>query len=49
MTLIIEFKNVAKAYGDRLLFDNAAFSLPPGGIVGVVGPNGAEPRPPCSA
>ena len=39
--LVVEAENVSKAYGDRLLFENMAFSLPPGGIVGVIGPNGA--------
>lgn len=38
---VIEAKGVAKAYGDRLLFDNLNFMLPPNGIVGVIGPNGA--------
>jgi energy-dependent translational throttle protein EttA len=38
---VIEFKNVAKAYGDRVLFEDLTFSLPPAGIVGVIGPNGA--------
>jgi len=38
---VIEFKNVSKAFGDRLLIDNLSFSLPPGAIVGVIGPNGA--------
>ena len=38
---VIEAKNVAKAYGDKLLFDNLNFTLPPNGIVGVIGPNGA--------
>ncbi len=37
---VIEAKGVAKAYGDRLLFDNLNFTLPPNGIVGVIGPNG---------
>ena len=37
----IEAKGVAKAYGDKLLFDNLNFMLPPNGIVGVIGPNGA--------
>ena len=38
---VIEAKGVAKAYGDKLLFDNLNFMLPPTGIVGVIGPNGA--------
>ena len=38
---VIEAKGVAKAYGDKLLFDNLNFMLPPYGIVGVIGPNGA--------
>jgi sulfate-transporting ATPase len=38
---VIEFKNVSKGYGDRLLIDNLSFSVPPGAIVGVIGPNGA--------
>ncbi|WP_020183265.1 MULTISPECIES: energy-dependent translational throttle protein EttA [unclassified Methylotenera] len=38
---VIEFKNVSKAFGDRLLLDNLNFSIPPGAIVGVIGPNGA--------
>jgi ATP-binding cassette ChvD family protein len=38
---VIEAHNVAKAYGDRLLFDNLNFKLPRNGIVGVIGPNGA--------
>ncbi len=40
-TLVVEAKNLSKAYGDNLLFENLNFSLPPGGIVGVIGPNGA--------
>ncbi len=40
-TLVVEAKDVSKAYGDNLLFENLTFSLPPGGIVGVIGPNGA--------
>jgi len=40
-TIVIEAENVSKAYGDRLLFEGMSFSLPAGGIVGVVGPNGA--------
>jgi energy-dependent translational throttle protein EttA len=39
--LVIEAKNVNKALGDRLLMERLDFSLPPGGIIGVVGPNGA--------
>jgi len=39
--LVVEAKNVKKAYGDKLLFDNLNFNLPRGGIVGVIGPNGA--------
>ncbi len=38
---VIEFKDVTKAFGDKLLFENLNFSLPPAGIVGVIGPNGA--------
>ena len=38
---VIEFKNVSKAFGDRLLIDNLSFLIPPGAIVGVLGPNGA--------
>lgn len=40
-TKVIEAKNVAKAFGDKLLFENLSFSLPQGGIVGIIGPNGA--------
>ncbi len=39
--LVIEAKNLRKAYGERLLIDNLSFSLPKGGIVGIIGPNGA--------
>lgn len=39
--MVIEAKNVSKAYGDKLLYDNLNFNLPRGGIVGVIGPNGA--------
>ena len=39
--VVVEADDVAKGYGDRLLFEGMSFSLPPGGIVGVVGPNGA--------
>ncbi|GJE74444.1 MULTISPECIES: energy-dependent translational throttle protein EttA [Methylorubrum] len=38
---VIEFTNLNKAYGDRLLIEDLSFKLPPGGIVGVIGPNGA--------
>ncbi len=38
---VIEFKNVSKGYGDRLLIDNLSFRIPPGAIVGIIGPNGA--------
>jgi sulfate-transporting ATPase len=38
---VIEFKNVSKSFGDRLLIDNLSFSVPPGAIVGIIGPNGA--------
>ncbi|GJD92722.1 Energy-dependent translational throttle protein EttA [Methylobacterium hispanicum] len=38
---VIEFNNLSKAYGDRLLIEDLSFKLPPGGIVGVIGPNGA--------
>lgn len=38
---VIEFKAVAKAYGERLLIDDLSFKIPPGGIVGIIGPNGA--------
>src|SRR5712672_3187780 len=39
--LVVEVKNLRKAYGDRLLIDNLTFNLPRGGIVGIIGPNGA--------
>ena len=38
---VIEARNVRKAFGDKLLFDDMNFNLPPNGIVGVIGPNGA--------
>ena len=38
---VIEFKNVSKKFGDRLLIDNLSFSVPAGAIVGIIGPNGA--------
>lgn len=39
--LVIEAKNIKKAFGDKLLIEDLSFRLPPGGIVGVIGPNGA--------
>jgi energy-dependent translational throttle protein EttA len=39
--LVIEAKDLAKGFGDKLLIDDLSFKLPPGGIVGVIGPNGA--------
>lgn len=39
--VVIQAENVVKAFGDNILMENMTFSLPPGGIVGVVGPNGA--------
>ena len=38
---VIEFHDVSKAYGNKLLFEHLSFVLPPAGIVGVIGPNGA--------
>ncbi len=38
---VIEFDDLKKGFGDRLLIDDLSFKLPPGGIVGVIGPNGA--------
>ncbi len=38
--VVIEAKGVSKAFGDRVLYENLEFSLPPAGIVGVIGPNG---------
>ncbi len=38
---VIEFKEVTKAFGDRLLIDKLSFRIPPGAIVGIIGPNGA--------
>ncbi len=40
-TNVIEAKGVAKAFGDKLLYDNLQFNLPQNGIVGIIGPNGA--------
>ncbi|MEW6599024.1 MAG: energy-dependent translational throttle protein EttA [Pseudomonadota bacterium] len=39
--VVLEADNLEKAYGDRVLFENLTFKLPPNGIVGVIGPNGA--------
>jgi energy-dependent translational throttle protein EttA len=39
--MVIEFKHVSKAFGDRLLIDDLSFRVPPGAIVGIIGPNGA--------
>ena len=39
--MVVEAKNLRKAFGDRMLFDDLSFRLPPGGIVGVIGANGA--------
>ena len=39
--VVIEAKNVKKAFGDKLLYDDLTFKLPPGGIVGIIGANGA--------
>ena len=38
---VVEFKNVSKGFGDRLLMDDVSFIIPPGAIVGIIGPNGA--------
>jgi sulfate-transporting ATPase len=38
---VIEFRNVTKGYGERVLIDDLSFKVPPGAIVGVIGPNGA--------
>ena len=37
---VVDIEGISKSYGDRLLIDNLTFKLPPGGIVGVIGPNG---------
>ena len=39
--MVIEAKNVSKSFGEKLLFENLNFMLPPAGIVGIIGPNGA--------
>lgn len=38
---VIEFKNVTKSFGDRMLIEDLSFKVPPGAIIGVIGPNGA--------
>ena len=38
---VIEFENVSKSFGDRLLIDDLSFKVPAGAIVGIIGPNGA--------
>lgn len=40
-TKVIEFKNVSKSFGDRVLIDDLSFNIPAGAIVGIIGPNGA--------
>jgi len=40
-TSVMEFRNVSKSFGDRLLIDDLSFIVPPGSIVGIIGPNGA--------
>ncbi len=38
--IVLEAKGISKSYGDRLLYENLSFSVPPGAIVGIIGPNG---------
>jgi len=38
---VLDAENISKAYGDKLLYENLTFKLPPAGIVGIIGPNGA--------
>jgi sulfate-transporting ATPase len=45
---VIIAEGVSKGYGDRLLYENLSFELPPNGIVGVIGPNGAGKTTPVS-
>lgn len=40
-SVVLEADKLSKAYGDKVLFENLSFKLPPNGIVGVIGPNGA--------
>ncbi|WP_304190411.1 energy-dependent translational throttle protein EttA [Phenylobacterium aquaticum] len=40
-SVVLEADNLSKSYGDKVLFENLSFKLPPNGIVGVIGPNGA--------
>ncbi len=39
--LVLDGKNLGKAYGEKILFENLSFSLPKGGVLGIIGPNGA--------
>ena len=39
--IVLEIKDLSKAYGEKLLLDSVSFTVPPGGIVGIIGPNGA--------
>ena len=45
--VVLEADDLRKGFGDRLLIDDLTFTLPPAGIVGVIGPT-APARPPCS-